>query len=355
MSMGNVQYVGRQSAWHQTGTVIGQWFSWIEACKANNGALDFSVFKSQLRDGLGRPVAAWGTFRWDAADRAAGNKEAARFLGVVGQDYAVIPHHDGADLLDALVGAKDGAHYEAAGTLDNGARVWGQIKLGREMTLADGDHVQPYLTFVTSHDGSAAFQIFLSFVRIVCQNTWNAALSSKVSRTLRVKHTSGAKARIADLHATIAGLDAEVADMAKTLEFLATGRMTRESMVSALDRIFPLPKDADGQTKESSTRRDNVLADVLSLYADNDGQAITSQRDSALALFNAITNYTDHKRSTRGTERAVSALFGTGDALKTNALEVLTSMRKSGEIQDAPKSIVVDYAGLGLNIPALTV
>jgi hypothetical protein len=71
-------YIGREAAWHRLGIVTGHHLTWREV--QADGGLDYVVFKSQLHDGLGRPVNAWGTFRWNRADKFAGNKEAAVFL-----------------------------------------------------------------------------------------------------------------------------------------------------------------------------------------------------------------------------------------------------------------------------------
>ena len=111
------------------------------------------------------------------------------------------------------------------------------------------------------------------------------------------------------------------------LTFLATRRVTRESMEGILGQLFPKPKNEEGAEKESSTRRKNVLAEVLALYEHNDGNAFPEQRGTAYALLNAVINYSDHLRSSRGgngTGRAESAIFGSGERLKAQALEVIT-------------------------------
>ena len=110
---------------------------------------------------------------------------------------------------------------------------------------------------------------------------------------------------------------------------LAQRKMTRDSLKSILDRLFPAPKEKDA----SQTRRENVLADVLSLYESNDKNAIPSIRGTAYNLLNAVTEYTDHYRSARITDsrkdysvdeaRAENAVLGTGERLKSQALDVI--------------------------------
>lgn len=98
-------YIGRQAAWHKLGTVTGKYQTTDELL--SDPGFQFTVFKSQLRDGLGRPVDAWGTFRWDLKDKLAGNKDAAIFLNAVGEDYAVMQHDEGFKSVDTLIQSSD--------------------------------------------------------------------------------------------------------------------------------------------------------------------------------------------------------------------------------------------------------
>ncbi len=141
-------YRGREAAWHKLGTVTGKYETTEELLR--DPGFQFVVFKSQLHDGLGRPVDAWGTFRWNLADKLAGLKEKAEFLGAVGKDYAVLQHDEGFKSIDALMNTADGAHYETAGVLGNGERVWALADLGFAARV--GDDVQHgYLLFSTGH------------------------------------------------------------------------------------------------------------------------------------------------------------------------------------------------------------
>ena len=316
-------YVGRQAAWHALGTVTGNYMTWADV--QQSGGLDYAVFKSQLHDGLGRPVDAWGTFRWNRADKLAGNPDAAVFLGVVGEDYQVIQHADGFRMIDALVGSVDGAHYETAGALGNGERVWGLADLNLAVCVGQ-DKQQGYLLFCTGHDGSLSHQYRICLTRVVCQNTLSAALSERTRAKLTIRHTKNAKDKLDGVHEALASLRGDLLSVEEKLNFLADRRVTRESLAAILERLFPKPKSDDGSEKESSTRRNNVLADILAMYESNDNNAFPEQRGTAYNLLNAITEYTDHTRSSRGANgngRAESAMFGSGERLKAQAVDVI--------------------------------
>ena len=330
MSNGKASYVGRKAGWHELGTVIGDHFTWQDTLDASG--LNFSVFKSQLNDGMGRKVDAYGTFRWDKEDQAAGAKDKTIFLGCVGGDYKVIQHSNGFEMVDALMNTVDGAHYETCGVLGQGQRVWGLADLNKRVRIGGNDEINVYLLFSTSHDGSASYNFRMVTERVVCENTLEMAMAEKTRASFTIRHTKNSHQRVIDAHAAVVGLDKDVTRMEDMLNFLAQRKMNREAMVSILDKLFPKTVKAidETETEQSSTRRDNILADVLKVYEINDGNAFPEQRGTAYNLLNAVTEYTDHVRTARSNEttssnqaRATSALFGTGNTLKSKALDVI--------------------------------
>lgn len=345
-------YIGRSAAWHKLGTVTGS-YQTTEQLLSDPG-FQYDVFKSQLHDGLGRTVEAWGTFRWNHDDKAIGNKAAAQFLGTVGEDYAVMQHQEGFRTIDSLMRTVDGAHYETAGVLGNGERVWALADLG--LTARIGDDVQEgYLLFSTGHDGSLAHSYRLCMTRVVCQNTLSVALGERTKGSLIIRHTKNANNRLIDTRAALDGMASDVHRIEDKLNYLAARRMNREALTSVMDRLFPKAKDADSGADKDTTRRTNILSDVLKLYELNDGNAFPEQRGTAYNLLNAITNYVDHERSSKGDGQAESAMFGSGDTLKSKAMEVI--YESAGRL-DAVPSRSMRYTGslsdLGLSVPDLT-
>lgn len=319
-------YIGRQSAWHSLGTVVGNYLTWDEILQA--GGLDYNVFKSQLHDGLGRAVNAFGTFRWNQADKALKLKDKAEFLGVVGADYKVIQHSTGFELIDALMATTNGAHYETAGVLGKGEVVWGLADLNLGYRIGEDEH-RNYLLMVTSHDGSYSYQLRGVDERVVCNNTLDVALSEKTKSVFKVRHTKNAGDKIIDAQKALSNIAADSMAVQSKLSFLVGRKVTKESMTKIMDRLFPPTKKENSETGkveiESSTRRENILSDVLSLYESNDRNAFPEQRGTAYNLLNAVTEYTDHGRSTRNgvTGRSESAMFGSGKNLKSQALQVI--------------------------------
>jgi len=309
----------REAAWHKLGQRTDGAVNWMEAMTL--AGLDWTVEKQQLYLPVGSDFAqipAWGIVR--STDKA--------YLGTVGAQYQTIQNEYAFDFVDALIESETGAHYESAGALGNGERIWCLAKVPQTIMVAGEDKSEVYLLFTTSHDGSMAATAKMSTVRVVCQNTLNMALSAG-GAMVRVKHTRDAERRLDHAKRLMQGVGADAKALEEKLNLLAARKMTRETMASIFDRLFPKPKDEQSNT----TRRENVLADILRLYESNDKNAFPVIRGSAYNLLNAVTEYTDHERSARITDgrkdysvekaRAENALVGTGDRLKSEALEVI--------------------------------
>ena len=314
-------FVGRQSAWHGLGTVTGKHMTWEEVCAHG---LDYTVSKERLISPLDptRSIEAFGTFRSDNGE----------FLGTVGADYSVLQHKEAFGMIDGLMGEVNGAHYETAGSLGKGEKVWGLADLKMNVTV--GKESNPaYLAFATSYDGSLGHRFWLTWVRIVCQNTLNMALSAKSAASFSIRHTKFAQNRVDDAKLAIANIKADVTSMSEKLNMLAQRKASRETVTEILDRLFPKPKKADG-TDGNESRRQSAIAQVLMNYESNDGNAYPEQRGSLYNVLNSITEYVDHQRTQREGGRQEAAIFGSGDKLKQTAMyEVLSA---SGKAESMP-------------------
>src|SRR5208337_2939590 len=312
----------REDAWHLLGQRCDKAATWEQAVEL--AGLNWKVFKQ--RNYARQPITAkivetdsYTVFR--DSDNAQ--------LGTVGPEYTVKQNRECFQFVDTLMEANGGAHYDSAGALGNGSRIWCAVRVPKADINVEGDDKhETYLVFTTAHDGSMAHTAKLTTVRVVCQNTLNSALSSE-GAMFRVKHTAQADVRLDRAKALMTGITVDAKALEAKLRQLANRKMTRESMVAILNRLFPAPKEENAST----TRRENVLTEVLGLYASNDRGAVPEIAGSAYNLLNAVTEYTDHFRSARITDnrqgmsqsqaRAENAVSGTGDRLKSQALAVI--------------------------------
>lgn len=247
-------------------------------------------------------------------------------LGVVGKDFQPIQNQQAFDFVDALLTGSDGAHYESAGALGLGETIWVLARVpGADIRITGTDDVsQSYLLVATGHAGNMSYMAKLTSVRVVCQNTLTQALSHAGS-VFKVKHTKTADSRLKDAKSAMQGVIADSKVLGEKLNALATRRMTKDSMLAVINRLFPENKETENQG-----RRTAIVTKVLELFESNDSDAIPQIRGTAYNMLNAVTEYTDHYRTARITEgkqgmtvqqaRAQAAVFGTGDRLKQDAL-----------------------------------
>jgi len=314
----------RDAAWHRLGQRTPNAVTWAEAIQLAD--LNWEVVKKQLyfRNALGTVTEAQGHMATTRSDDGA-------FLGIVGDSYQLIQNREAFTFCDDLLAQANGAKYESAGGLGNGEQIWVMARIPDADYIIDGgDEHKAYLLVATSHDGSMSYTAKLVDTRVVCQNTLTVALGERGS-AFRVKHTASAKSRMDRALEQLSEVKSTAILLKNKMLMLAETKLTRESTKAILDRLFPMPADE----KANTTRRENTVREVLSLYAHNDANAFPSVKGTAYNLLNAITEYTDHVRTARGNgsepekmavARSESALFGSGATLKTQALDVIIEL-----------------------------
>jgi phage/plasmid-like protein (TIGR03299 family) len=308
--------------WHNLGQNVRDAQTWEQAIKLAN--LDWEVIEAPL-------YTQWSQSGLIQAEgfKVLVRKDTKQTLGVHGMGYTPFQNVQAFEFADALI--ENGALFESAGGLGNGERIWCLARVpSADFTVGQNDRHEMYLLVATSHDGSLATTVTVTDVRVVCQNTLTAALgmgNSKAEGKLKIKHTKSADMKIEQAKRMISGTIQTAETLRDKLTNLANVKLSKDTYTAIVDKLFPIAKDA---SKVSVTRRENMLSEILASYQLNDSNAYPEQAGTAYALLNAITDYTDHLRGTRRTDgqneqaaRSESALFGSGNQLKSNALETI--------------------------------
>ena len=309
----------RKAAWHLLGQRTPGAVTWEEAMKLAH--LDWTVSKHPIT--MINPITnvsevllnTFGIYR----------DSDGQYLGHVGKDYTPIQNRYAFDFVDALLEGS-GSHYESAGALGKGERIWTMARLPQDIRIAGTNDIsENYLLFTNAHNGLASGTAKITSTRVVCENTLNMALVGNGS-TLFLRHTKEIKQRMEDAKMLMNGaiMNAELLEI--KLNSLAERQMTKETVLTVVNTMFPI--SADGK---AVTRRERIVMKILELFESNDGNAIPEIRGSAYNLLNAITEYSDHFRTgirvkpgyTKETARAEAAMFGSGDEQKSKALEVV--------------------------------
>lgn len=122
-------------------------------------------------------------------------EENNHFIATTGSGYGVVQNSKAFEFIDLMtsgtLGAEQTPIIETAGILDDGARLYITAKMPNKFFI-DGDDengIDDYILFTNTHDGSGAVMALFTPIRVICQNTLNAAIRGAVNK-VSFKHTA---------------------------------------------------------------------------------------------------------------------------------------------------------------------
>lgn len=262
------------------------------------------------------------------------NYRAGDFFGCIRQDtnatlsvmkggYTPMQNRHKFQFMDSVVGAGQ-AVYETAGALGRGEKVWILVRLPGEIIVAKDDVVRKYLTLYDSFDGTMAVGLMRTGIRVVCENTLNEAISSSKQK-VKFRHTKGAKMRLEDLQETLGLVHKQYDHFGEASRYMAGQALMRNRAQDLLKEILKTQVAPPGMPVNRSEMTHNKVMDLFE--GQGRGSTMVGSRGTAWGLYNAVTEYVDFHRATRGKNqddrRTASLLFGSGAALKQRAWNLL--------------------------------
>lgn len=240
-------------------------------------------------------------------------------LGVVGEGYVPCQNKDLAALAFDIA-HEAGGRVETVGTFRSGRRVY--LSLSGVRFDAGGNPADPidtFLTVVNGHDGGLAVRALTTSVRVVCSNTFHAALGS-AGREIRFRHTAKMVDRISEVRRVLGVFQKDVGQFKKQAETLSAKSVDRKAVndffVEAYTRaICPIPKEP---TTAAETRQRETALEAYNTFTSNFDRDVkrTGAAPSLWHAFNAFTEYLQYsvpvraKDDARAVKRAESDLFG---------------------------------------------
>lgn len=303
-----MMYAG-ETPWHGLGTKLNEPATAAEAIEA--AGLNYEVELRSLVTDTGISV---------PNRKAVIRKDTDVVLGTVGASYSPVQNHQCFGFLDAVAG--DGQlRYHTAGALGQGQKVWMLAKLPGEIRVKDSEDVtEKYLLLSNSHDGTSALRVFFSPIRVVCSNTLGAAERRGRKGGVSIMHKGNLRAKVTEAQEILGLAKRFYDDVDEHINRLANHYPSRQQLEQYFANLYP-----DGPYAKNR-RAENVRSELLRLFENGRGQDIPETRLTTWAAFNAVTEFVDHFRSTRGrspqakaSRRLESAWFGSGARLKADA------------------------------------
>jgi phage/plasmid-like protein (TIGR03299 family) len=238
-------------------------------------------------------------------------------LGIVSPTYKIVQNSTAFAFLDSLLGDSI-EQYVKAGSWQNGSKVYIRVKLPGDITFAGNpdDKGIKYVDFNTSHDGSKALEASLMAYRLVCSN---GLKMFKAIAGGKMRHTQGMS--LDKLRMSLNLMNGQFDIMEKLSNQMSQTAFESKYIPQVLEKVGLIPAE-----EKRSTRALNILTAVEALYnGEGKGSRMQGSRGTRWGIYNAITEYIDHRRGSDAGKREESATIGQGATVKEKALEVLSA------------------------------
>lgn len=242
-----------------------------------------------------------------------------RVLGLVGSEYTLVSPQEVCEIYDRAVNQP----IETLGSLGRGETLFLATKLPD--IDVKGDLVSTYMLTVSPYTGNAAMEVRVTPVRVVCQNTLNAA-RRQTTELYKVVHDKTASIR---LESWMSGLYERAARRTETLSqffnLLAEYKPSSKTVPTILGKIYPDPIDPRGRANAP----DDVIAKRVESYEinlkssnrsrtavmelfDGAGTGLNTPvcRGTGWGLYNAVAEWNSWSHTTAPSARIESVLLG---------------------------------------------
>ena len=307
-------FFSTEKPWHNLGQIVTGAQTAAEAIELAH--LDFEVkLKSLFIDKYDSPLQSelvlnpkrlqehFATMRTDTGD----------VLGVVQKRYHIVQNKDVFSFFDNVIDTEEDAIFETAGALGLGERIFLTAKMPHHIDIKGiDDPTEVYILLTSSHDGSGSIVAGITPIRVVCNNTLNAALHG-LKNKISIRHTANAKHNIKEAHKLMGITNMYVDSMSLVLNKMHKTYISDNVAKKLIEQVFQ-------SQKEDSTRIKNIREDVWKSYQIGVGQ--DNIVGTAYGLFNGISFYLSHKNYTSETSRFKS-LFLTSENKMQKAFNLL--------------------------------
>ncbi|CAN5774717.1 DUF932 domain-containing protein [soil metagenome] len=329
----------KEKAWHGLGQIVQDYPTSKEAIK--HAGLGYTVEKRKLftydnennvaNEDIDIKIPEIEVNNYFATIRT----DTEEVLGVVGKDYEVVQNADAFSFFDAIVDG-DGMQYETAGALGKGERIFITAKLPGYIKVGNDDLIEQYLFLTTSHDGYGSITAAFTPVRIVCNNTLNAALRN-FSNAIKIRHTANAKDRLEQAHKLMGITN----NLSTTLESIfnhwAKVRITDPELKKLIQLALVPNKEVlqniqAGKDDDLSTCFKNMADTAFEYAMTNESQQLETTKGTLFGAYNAVTGYFQNVRNYKDDEAKIKSLMfgGTGQVRTQAAFNICTAFAKDG-------------------------
>ncbi|MDL2302142.1 DUF945 domain-containing protein [Lachnospiraceae bacterium OttesenSCG-928-D06] len=298
----------RVAPWHGLGTHVESAVCSGEALQVSG--LNWNVTQRPIMTSDYNPIPGYKANIRDTDDKV---------LGVVTDRYKVVQNSEAFAFTDTLLG--EGVKYETAGSLQEGRKIWLLARLP-DKYIIEGEQIEPYLVFSSSHDGSGAIKVAMTPVRVVCQNTLNIALSS-AKRIWSTIHVGDLAAKMEEAHNTLLLAEKYMGRLGSEISNLSKIKLRDAKVIEYIEMLLPMEDNpTDIHRKNISRIRDDLKMRYF------DAPDLKHVGKNAYRFICAISDFATHAEPLRMTANYRENMFAKtieGNPLIDKAYEMVLS------------------------------
>ncbi len=223
-----------------------------------------------------------------------------RVLGVVTDRYKVVQNSEAFAFTDALLG--EGVTYETAGSLQDGKKIWILAKLP-DKYIMEGEQIEPYLVFSSSHDGNGAIKAAMTPIRVVCQNTLNIALS-QAKRIWSTVHVGDLSAKMDEARNTLLLAQSYMTGLGAEFSRLSKIKLSDAKVLEYINMLLPMDDNPTDTHKKNIQR---IREDLKVRYFD--APDLHHVGKNGYRFVCAVSDFATHARPLRETANYRENMF----------------------------------------------
>lgn len=299
--------------WHGVGSELPEEHKYNMSAAFTCGGATYPVETFPIYDAAGNDLSAYA--------KGVRRTDTGAVLAVNGPSFHPIQWDTIAKAYQSILDARL-ATVETVGVLRGGARIFALIKLETPMVIVPGDEVQPYGMIAHGHDGLSV-KMGPTAVRIVCNNTLQAALASGAGKIVSIKHRKNAAKTVGDVGHLFHQCINQITAWADFARSMSARHVTQRDVEAFLKKTFPErftfrdPADAmlaklGIPVANEATPSEKFLAQFMDIFEGKGaGSKLPGVRGTLWGLYNAATELTQHHTGFRSAAtRTDSILFG---------------------------------------------
>lgn len=246
-------------------------------------------------------------------------------LNIARDSYEIIPNQETFEIVWSVIG--HGAFLDTAGSIRDGRQVWALAHLDEPIVIpGDKSLLFPYLTMLSSHDGTASCKVMPTTIRVVCANTFQMALSEgdRTGYQLSFRHTKRVKDRIEQAKQAISTTQNFAEKWKNDATELVELKVSAAGMKQFVMEMFPV-----GKIEVSDRQASNILLNRSSLqHILENSVTLDGIRDSAYGLVQGAGEWLDHFRSYRSSDAYISRTLLRAEPEKKRAVALAVKAAK---------------------------